>query len=108
MHVPPPPKPCIDLPTSSIAKFFAVPANITPTKNRITLVMMTGIRPNIWLNEAELGCTTVEQRRKDVPAQKDSIAVPWSFRAMVGRATARMVPSRATMSVKTASADMAR
>ena len=38
-------------------------------------------------------------RRKDVPDQKASIAVPWSFDAMMGRATEREVASRAAARV---------
>ena len=69
--------------------------------------------------EAKLGWNMVEVRRKDVPDQKASIAVPLSFCAMIyisvnvmiaqavrtreltGRATERLVPSRATIKVIT-------
>jgi len=77
---------------------------MTPTKNKVMETMMTGIRPKIWLKEAKLGWKTVEASRKDVPAQKASMAVPCSFFAITGRATLIDVPSRATMRVRTAKA----
>jgi len=50
----------------------------------------------------------VEVRRKEVPDQKASMAVPWSFAAMMGRATERVVASRATANVTNARARKAR
>ena len=50
----------------------------------------------------------MEVRRKEVPDQKASMAVPWSFAAMMGRATERVVASRATANVTNARARKAR
>ncbi len=81
---------------------------MTPTKKNAMLAIITGIRPKIWLKLAKLGWNTVDARRKDVPAQKASMAVPWSFFAMMGRATDMEVPSSATMRVRTARQPKAR
>lgn len=95
-------------PANNRVKFLAMPAIMTPMKNNANEVMITGIRPKIWLKEAKLGWKTVDDSKKDVPAQKASSAEPWSFLAMMGKATLRDVPSKATMSVSTASAAKAR
>lgn len=44
---------------------------------------MTGLRPKMLESEPVMGWKTVEVRRKEVPAQKASIAVPPSFWAMI-------------------------
>ena len=85
--------------------------------------MMRGFLPKMSLREPMTGWKTVEVRRKDVPDQKASIAVPFSSFAMIyvvsatsskvqpgnmkvvkgltGRATASEVASRAAMRVMT-------
>jgi hypothetical protein len=47
-----------------------------------------------------LGCKTVLLKRKLVPDQKASRAVPWRASLMVGRATLRVVASKATARVR--------
>ena len=42
-----------------------------------------------------MGCRTVEVNKNDVPDQKASIALPFSFCAIIGRATDKDVASSA-------------
>lgn len=39
----------------------------------------TGLRPMMWDKEAHVGWKTVDVRRKEVPAQNASMAVPFKF-----------------------------
>lgn len=79
----PPPIPCRERPTSKVAKSFATPATIAPIMNRTRATIITGFRPKMWEKEAKFGWKTVEQRRKEVPDQKASIAVPLSLSVMI-------------------------
>ena len=79
----PPPMPCKERPTSNVAKLFATPATIAPIMKKTRATIMTGFRPKMWEKEAKFGWKIVEHRRKDVPDQKASIAVPLSFSAIV-------------------------
>ena len=83
-------------------KLFAVAATTEPTRKKASARMTRGLRPKMWLKLAKEGWKTVEVSRNDVPAQKASMAVPCSFCAMTGSATDMLVPSRATMRVRTA------
>ncbi len=80
---PPPPIPCKERPTSNVAKLFATPATIAPIIKRTRAIIITGFRPKMWEKEAKFGWKMVEQRRKEVPDQKASIAVPLSLSAMI-------------------------
>jgi hypothetical protein len=44
---------------------------------------MRGLRPKMWEKEPRTGWKIVEVRRKEVPDQKASIAVPLSTLAMI-------------------------
>ena len=102
---------------------------MAPTMKKTSETIITGFRPKMWEKEAKFGWKIVEQRRKDVPDQKASIAVPLSlsaiiwpgqildivygssvpvFQILTGRATDSDVPSRATIKVMTASVRNAR
>jgi len=50
---------------------------------RTSETIITGFRPKMWEKEAKFGWKIVEQRRKEVPDQKASIAVPLSLSAMI-------------------------
>ncbi len=80
---PPPPIPCRERPTSNVAKSFATPATIAPIIKRTRAVIITGFRPKMWEKEAKFGWKIVEQRRKEVPDQKASIAVPLSLSVII-------------------------
>ena len=80
---PPPPTPCRERPTSSVAKSFATAATIAPIKKKTRAIRIIGFRPKMWEKEAKFGWKMVEQRRKEVPDQKASIAVPLSLSAMI-------------------------
>ena len=56
---------------------------MAPTRNRTRATMMTGRRPKMCEKEAKEGWKMVEVRRKDVPAQKASMAVPLRRLAMI-------------------------
>jgi hypothetical protein len=56
---------------------------MAPTRKKISATMITGLRPKICENEAKLGWKIVDVRRKEVPAQKASIALPLSCLAMI-------------------------
>ena len=79
---PPPPIPWSERPTNKGPKLFETDATMAPTKKKTRATMITGLRPKICEKEAKLGWKMVEVRRKDVPAQKASIAVPLSCLAM--------------------------
>lgn len=98
---PPPPMPWMDLPTRMTPKLFATAAMMAPTPKKVKLMKMIGFRPKMELKFPSTGWKTVVVRRKAVPAQNASIAVPPSSFAMMGRATERDVASRAAMSVTT-------
>lgn len=70
-----------------------------PMVKSVIAMRSRGLRPKISENDAKAGWKTVLERRKDVPAQKASMAVPWSLDAMMGRATEMEVASRATTRV---------
>jgi hypothetical protein len=89
-------------------KFLASPATNAPIANKVSAPNTNGLRPKICEKDAKLGWKTVDVRRKEVPDQKASMAVPWSFAAMMGRATERVVASRATANVTKARARKAR
>ena len=55
-----------------------------------------------------LGCNTVLDKRKLVPDQKASSAVPLRAELMTGKATDRLVASKATASVRVQRARKAR
>ena len=79
----PPPIPCRERPTSNVAKLFASPQTMAPTIKKTREIIITGFRPKMWEKEAKFGWKIVEQRRKEVPDQKASIAVPLSLSAMI-------------------------
>ncbi len=80
---PPPPIPCSERPTSRGPKFFETPATIAPTRKKTRATMMTCLRPKMCEKLAKLGWKMVEHSRKEVPAQNASIAVPFSFCAII-------------------------
>lgn len=80
---PPPPIPWNDLPTSSMPKLLDKAATIAPIRKKTRAVITRGLRPKMCEKEAKLGWNIVEVRRKDVPDQKASIAVPLSFCDMI-------------------------
>lgn len=120
--IPPPPTPCRHRPTRICVKSFAIPATKDPMRKKSRLIRIIGRRPKISDRVAVVGWKTVEHSKKDVPLQKACIAVPWredaisySFlnkqrlqeyleRGNTGNATEILVPSRATMRVRTANA----
>jgi hypothetical protein len=69
----------------------------TPARKNTRDTIMTGIRPKMWLKDAKLGWSIADASRKDVPDQKASSAEPFSLFAMMGKATDRDVPSKATV-----------
>ncbi len=83
---PPPPMPWNDLPTRSVPKSLARAATRAPIRKKIRPTITIGLRPKMCENEAKLGWKIVEHRRKDVPDQNASIAVPLSLCAMIWRA----------------------
>lgn len=91
----------MDLPTRMTPKFFARAATIAPTAKKAKLMKINGFLPKMELKLPMTGWKTVDVTRKDVPAQKASIAVPFKSFAMIGRATEIEVASRAAMSVMT-------
>jgi hypothetical protein len=98
----------MDRPTKIPSKFFAVAAMIAPTPKMVRLTKIIGFRPKIELKFPRTGWKTVLVRRKDVPDQNASIAVPPSSLAMIGSATESDVASKATISVTTDSETNAR
>jgi hypothetical protein len=91
-----------------MVKFLASPATNAPIANKVSAPNTNGLRPKICEKDAKLGWKTVDVRRKEVPDQKASMAVPCSFAAMMGSATERVVASRATAKVTNARARKAR
>ena len=87
---------------SMSVKLLAMPARMTPSKKKIRLISTMILRPKRSEKDAMVGWKTVEQSKNEVPAQNASIAVPCNFSVIRGKATKREVPSRATMSIKTA------
>jgi hypothetical protein len=63
-------------PTSIGAKVLATLETMTPTRKRMMHTVKTGIRPKIWDRAAKGGWKTAELRRKLVPVQNASIALP--------------------------------
>lgn len=51
-------------------------ATMEVRKKNERIARTKGLRPKIWESEAKLGWKTVEVRRKEVPDQKASMAVP--------------------------------
>lgn len=54
-----------------------------PIAKQETETRIEGLRPSIWEMEAKVGWMTVDVRRKDVPVQKASMAVPWRSWAII-------------------------
>lgn len=73
---PPPPIPCNERPTSKTSKFGLVAATMAPTTKKTRPTMIIGFLPKMCEKLAKLGWKMVEHRRKEVPDQKASIAVP--------------------------------
>lgn len=80
---PPPPTPCSERPTRRVVKLLATAQIMAPTVKNTKAVKIMGFRPKMWEKEAKLGWKMVEQRRKEVPDQKASMAEPLSFWAMI-------------------------
>ena len=78
---------------------MATAAAIEPTVKNVSAIKIKAFRPKILENDANAGWNTVEQRRKDVPAQNASTADPRSLEAIIGRATDIEVASSAATSV---------
>jgi hypothetical protein len=66
-----------------MVKLLAVAAATAPIKKRVSEKKMRGLRPKMWEKEPRTGWKIVEVRRKEVPDQKASIAVPLSTLAMI-------------------------
>ena len=73
---PPPPTPCTVRPTRRVVIFWAMAEMTAPAVNNVRATRSTDLRPNMWEREAHVGWKTVLVRRKEVPAQNASIAVP--------------------------------
>lgn len=73
---PPAPTPWIVLPISIRVKDLVTAQRMEPTAKTNKAVSMTGRRPKTWLNATQMSMSAVEARRKDVPAQKASVADP--------------------------------
>ena len=63
--------------------FFATAAMMIPTENKTMMVMKTGFLPKTFESEKITGWRTHDVRRKDVPTQKDSRAVPFRSWEMI-------------------------
>lgn len=81
--IPPPPTPWIERPTRMTVKLFATPAMMAPMVKKTRETRMRARRPKMSEREAKFGWKTVEVRRKEVPDQKASIALPWSFSEII-------------------------
>lgn len=68
--------PCSERPTSKGPKLLDTDATIAPTKKKTSATIIVGLRPKICENDAKLGWKIVLVSKKEVPAQKASIAVP--------------------------------
>lgn len=64
-------------------KLLATPATMAPMVKKTRVTRMSALRPKMSEREAKLGWKTVEVRRKEVPDQKASIALPRSFSEMI-------------------------
>ena len=110
--MPPPPMPWITRPTSKVVKELAQAQTIEEIMKRTREGTSSSRRPKISLRAAINGWTTAEVRRKEVPAQKASLAEPsremakvwhcqygWQnvLSLLTGRTGTRMVASRATV-----------
>jgi hypothetical protein len=74
--IPPPPTPWMVRPTSRVMKSFATLAMMIPTRKNMVQVVSTTLRPKMS-DRAPVGSwKTVELRRKLVPVQNASMAVP--------------------------------
>lgn len=71
------------LPTSNVGMLVATEAMIVSTMKITSDARITGWRPMIWEKDAQDGWKTVEQSKKLVPHQKASMALPFSFVAIV-------------------------
>lgn len=56
---------------------------MAPMVKKTSATRISALRPKMSEREAKLGWKTVDVRRKDVPDQKASIALPWSFSEMI-------------------------
>lgn len=81
--IPPPPIPWIERPTRITVKLSATLATMAPAVKKTNATRISALRPKMSEREAKLGWKTVDVRRKDVPDQKASIALPWSFSEMI-------------------------
>ena len=48
-----------------------------PMVKKVMAMRRRARRPQLWEKATKLGCQTIEVRRKEVPAQKAWIALPW-------------------------------
>lgn len=64
---------------------MATAATMAPMVKKTRATMTKGLRPKMCENDAKFGWKTVEVSKKDVPAQKASMAVPFSAWAMICR-----------------------
>lgn len=82
-EIPPPPIPWTARPASRVAKLLAIEAMMDPTvKNRMA-DMRTDFRSMMWEMDIQVGMKMVLVKRKDVPVQKASMAVPCRAVAIV-------------------------
>jgi hypothetical protein len=63
-------------PLSISVKEVEAPHITAPEVKKIRARMRSGLRPKAWEKLTKLGWKTVEARRKEVPAQNASTAVP--------------------------------
>lgn len=68
-----------------IEKFLATAATTESSANSATAVQIVPLRSKSWDIEAKMGWTTVLVKKKDVPHQKASTAVPRRFCAIILR-----------------------
>jgi hypothetical protein len=107
-RMPPPPMPWMVRPTRRTVKLLASAATMAPAPNHTQLPCSATRRPKMELADAMLGCSTQLARRKLVPVQNASSAVPLSCELMSGSATGSVVASSAATSASTHSARYAR
>lgn len=74
--MPPQPRPWIARPLSISINEVEAPHITAPEVKNIKARMRSGLRPKACERLTKLGWKTVEARRKDVPAQNASTAVP--------------------------------
>jgi hypothetical protein len=71
------------LPTNITVKFFDTPHIMAPIVNSVSAMRKMGRRPKTCEKATNVGCQTVDARRKEVPVQSASIAVPLRAAEMV-------------------------